>query len=358
MNLPKSILFIPVSSPEGIGEYMRSLIIANEINKQRPDINIHFVLSEQAPYTATCPYETHVTPTSPTKHVKLVNQYIETITPSVTIFDASGRKSQLAAAQRCGSKVIFISQHKKKRSRGLKWGRLKLTDNHWVVQPSFVMDEISTFEQLKLSLLKKPAPVNIGPVFTPVDTTRQTELLNRYNVEKDEFILFNAGSGGHKVGNELAADIYAQAAEDIASKTGVKCIMVYGSNYPRDINQNQQHIAVKELNNQQFIALLDAAKLVVISGGDSLLQTIAMTKPCVTTPVSKDQPPRISACAQQQLVQHCATNSAEMIDKIQQSLDDDTLNSLKKRLNNAGCSNGLVVALQDIENLLNENKNA
>ena len=39
----KVILFIPVSAPGGIGEYIRSVIIAEHISKKWPDSDIHFI---------------------------------------------------------------------------------------------------------------------------------------------------------------------------------------------------------------------------------------------------------------------------------------------------------------------------
>jgi len=354
MILNPTILFIPVSSPKGIGEYMRSLILAQAIIKQWPDANIHFILSEQASYAKSCPFKTYLTPTSPTKHTKQVNDIITTISPDITIFDASGRKSQLAAAKHCGSSVIFISQHKKKRSRGLKFGRLKLTDIHWVVQPSFVIDDITPIERLKLKLLKKKAPTNIGPIFSPIDLNIQKQLLNEYHLQANEYIIFNAGSGGHKIDEELAADIYARAAEQIAQLLGISCVMIYGENYPVDIKNKNNIVTLKSLSNEQFIALVDTAKLVVISGGDSLLQIIAMKKPCVTSPVSKDQPPRIAACSDNQLAATTITESSAIVENLQLLLQNTQLTKLQKSLNSSSCCNGLDLALQDIKRLIEE----
>ena len=81
-------LFIPVSSAEGIGEYMRSLIVANQILQHWPNAQISFILSEQAPYFLQCPFDVLTTPKSPTKHTKEVNQIIEQLKPDVVIFDA------------------------------------------------------------------------------------------------------------------------------------------------------------------------------------------------------------------------------------------------------------------------------
>ena len=345
-------LFVPVSSAEGIGEYMRSMILAQQVMITWPNADIHFILSKQAPYANDCPFTTLLTEQSPTKHVKEVNHYIKKLRPNIVIFDASGRKSQLQQAHDVGAKVVFISQHKKKRSRGLKLGRLRVTDSHWVVQPEFVMPALSVFQKLKLALYKKAAPINTGVIFTPADPIQQQKLLEQYQLTAGQYLIFNAGSGGHRIGEALAADIYAQAAATIAQQHQIKCVMVYGSNYPKEITQADNVIAIKQLDNAQFINLIDAAKAVVISGGDSLLQTIAMAKPCLTTPVSKDQPARISACFNQGLIISCETESSVITQQATQLLNNDTLAQLKRNLAQSAQQNGLNIAMSQLQALL------
>jgi len=84
------ILFIPVSSPSGIGEYMRSMIIAKALLARDPSSNIHFILNEQVSYWKNCPYEVHLTKGSPTKDSKAVNRVISQLQPDLVVFDASG----------------------------------------------------------------------------------------------------------------------------------------------------------------------------------------------------------------------------------------------------------------------------
>lgn len=350
---PLNFLFIPVSSPEGIGEYMRSIIIAKQVAKTWPEANITFILSKQAPYAINCPFPVFLTPSSPTKHVKLVNDFIKDSNPDIVIFDASGRKSQLQQAKKHGAKVVFISQHKKKRSRGLKLGRISVTDCHWVVQPPFIMPDINCWEKAKLKWFRKSPPICTGPIFTPVDKVQQQKLLVKLNIEDTDFMLFNAGSGGHKVGDVLAADIYAQAAKYISENSQVTCLMLYGSNYPNDVISTNKMIAIKQLDNSDFINLIDAAKAVVISGGDTLLQTIALRKPCLTTPVSKDQPNRIRACVTNDLVLSCSTNSEDIIKTASKLLDSNTQRRLSESLRKSNLTNGLDIAMSDITKLVN-----
>ena len=59
---------------------------------------------------------------------------------------------------------------------------------------------------------------------------------------------------------------------------------------------------MKSISNKDFIALISTAQGSVISAGDTLLQCIALHKPCVAAPVSPDQPARLQLCQQKQLV--------------------------------------------------------
>ncbi|MDI5846678.1 hypothetical protein [Shewanella xiamenensis] len=346
------LLFIPVSSAEGIGEYMRSMIIADEVKRNWPHADIKFILSKHAPYAAQCPYNAVLLDDTPTKQVKAVNQIITEYLPDIVIFDASGRKSQLAHAHKLGAKVVFISQHKRKRSRGMKIGRALVTDCHWVVQPEFVIGPISGLERLKLKLINKPIPLNIGPVFTQPDEACQTGLLAQYQLTKNEFVLFNAGSGGHKVNGELAADIFAQAAYESYKASGIVSVMVFGPNYPNPQPELEGVVVIPQLNNQHFINLLAASKAAVLSGGDTLLQAIALHKPTLAVPVSKDQPPRIEKCVSEKYVISCETKSEAMGHKIALLLDPTLANQLMTSLARGEQLNGLDVAIKELAFLL------
>ena len=349
-----AILFAPVSSPEGMGEYMRSLIIADAIKRQWPHVDIHFVLSQQAPYAQNCPYRTHYTDLSPTKHPREVNALIDDLRPDLVIFDASGRQSQLQHAHRQGAKVVFISQHDRKLSRGLKIGRLKVTDSHWVVQPEFVMAKLSWLQKAKLHWLKKAAPLYAGPVFTPVDHEAQQASLQRLGLNQGQFILFNAGSGGHRLGKELAADYFAALASRAAGQSELTMVMIYGVNYPGTPPELPGVVSVKQMANQEFINLLAAARGAVLSGGDGLLQAISLQKPTLAVPVSKDQPARIRACVRQGVILDSDTTPASLDRGMEKLLDDRECERLTTRMAQLGLHNGLETAMSEIARLLKE----
>jgi len=161
------ILFVPVSGPKGIGEYMRSLYLAEEIRRRRPEAEIRFILSRRAPYAGEAPFPAFFTDSSPTRHIQEVNRIVADFRPQVMIFDCSGRAAQLRHAFRAGCRTVFVSQHKKKRRRGFKPSRMRYCDLHWIVQPSFVDGDLTWREKRKLRRLGRPKVTFLGPVFPP-----------------------------------------------------------------------------------------------------------------------------------------------------------------------------------------------
>ncbi|QYJ75521.1 hypothetical protein [Shewanella sp. FJAT-52076] len=349
-SMAPKFLFIPVSSAEGMGEYMRSLIVADEVKRCWPAAEVCFILSKEAPYAASCPYPTKLLDRTPTKEVKAVNDIMETFRPDVVLFDASGRKSQLARAHAQGAKVVFFSQHRRKRSRGMKIGRARVTDAHLVVQPEFVIGPVSAFEAFKLKLIGKPLPECIGPVFSAPDKARQQELLAQYGLAEGEFVLFNAGSGGHKLAGGLAADRFFEAAQASHAASGLKSVMVFGPNYPKTLPEASGVICLSALANSDFINLLVAAKAAVLSGGDTLLQAIALKKLVLTAPVSKDQPPRIAVCADRGLVLACEPE--QLAANISALFSDETTASLQQALAAEADMDGLQLTMNKIKHLL------
>ncbi|NKF52051.1 hypothetical protein G3R49_15920 [Shewanella sp. WXL01] len=352
-NEPK-LLFIPVSSDEGIGEYMRSTIIADEAKCQWPNAQIDFVLNRHAPYCHSCHYRTHLLDDTPTKKIKEVNQLITELKPDVVIFDAAGRKSQLKHAKRSGAQVVFISQHKRKRARGMKLERALATDSHWVVQPEFVIGDISAFNRFKLNLIKRPEPICIGSIFPHPDIKLQQQLLQRYQLVAKQYLFFSAGSGGHLLNNNLlAADVWAKVAQQAYMETQVPSVMVFGPNYPKPLPELPGVIAISALDTKEFISLLNGAKAAVLSGGDTLLQSIALKVPTVVAPVSKDQPDRIRKCAQAHMVLAADASYQSLLSTVLGLLKEQSFQELSASLQASPTENGLVAAMDKLQQLVN-----
>jgi len=351
-NAPR-ILFIPVSSPSGSGEYYRSLILAEEFKKRYPTADIHFILNRYVCYAENCPFSTHLSEYSATKDTPKVKQVIEELRPDLVIFDCSGRASQFKYAKSMGCKVIFLSQHRKKRARGLKLSRIFYYDLHWVVQPDYTIPPLSMMEKLKLKFARKNLPQNIGAILPKISSNNYEALLQKYGLVKNKFFLFSAGSGNHLKNEQLIADILYRAAESLMKKTKIPCVMVFGINYPHKLPENTSVTCIHHLPYSEFSKLLISAKGRVISAGDTLLQTIELRKPSVAVAVTKDQPARLSACASMKLVIDAKAEEEDILYNATQLLDKAIYLPILNRMKDQQAIGGLEIALQGMAQLLN-----
>jgi len=346
------ILFIPVSSTEGVGEYTRSAIIAQTIQQQLEEVEIHFILNKHAQYAHNCPFNVHFSNHSATKDTPTVKSVIKSLKPDLVIFDCAGRSHQLAYAKSLGAKVIFISQHKRKRSRGLKTIRLLNTDLHWVVQPQYVIPALGFVTKLKLKMLGKNPPKYIGPILPKIEQDITAKTLASYQLNSNSFFIFGAGSGGHQMDGRLVADIFYQAAIKFCQQTKIPTIMVFGPNYPKALPENNLIFCFKYIPSTEFVVLLNEAKGRVIGAGDTLLQTIELQKPSVATVVSKDQPLRLETCFKQGLVIKASTDEKSLVDKALSLLDENIYRKIEQKMLKLQPICGIDIALSDIKNLI------
>ncbi|MGE6461153.1 glycosyltransferase family 1 protein [Pseudoalteromonas tetraodonis] len=324
----KRLLFIPVSSPEGIGEYMRSLQLAQTLKSDYQDaLDIHFILNKHTAYAKHCPFTTTLLSQSPTKEVEAVCELIEQYQPDVVLFDCAGRAEQMKAAKKVGAKVVFISQHAKKRAKGLKLNRNKLIDMHWVVQPDYCIAPLTWYEKLKLSYFSLAYPYNVGPFTAFASEQQKLNTLSNYNLKENEFFIVNAGSGGHTVNGVNCADIYFQAGLVIAKQTGLKGVVVFGPNYTKSLPKTNELICLPSQEGTEFLALLSQAKIALLSAGDTLLQAIALQTPTIACAISKDQSVRVARCAATGVVKQAELDILDITQKVQELLTEPNYNN-------------------------------
>ncbi|RYV03668.1 hypothetical protein SOPP22_03260 [Shewanella sp. OPT22] len=331
---------------------MRSLILANEIKKTWPNAEIKFILNRHTKYASTCPFETELLDNSPTMHTQEVNHIIEAFRPNVVVFDASGRQAQLAKAKSVGATTVFISQHAKKRRRGMKWKRARYTDFHFVAQPEFAIAPISWIQRIKFKLMNKPKPECVGIFFERSITAQKEHVLAKYDVQNKKYIIVSAGSGGHRKGDNVVADVFFKAAELLAKSSNIKTLIVMGPSYPNKLPKSDFVTVISKLNNAEFIALIDGAKTAVLSGGGALLQALALKVPVITCPVSKDQPTRIEACKSQGLVIN--TSLEQLVSEISTLTSDENLKRVSERLQSVTSQNGVDVVIEHLSKTLDD----
>lgn len=335
------ILMIPVSGPSGLGEYMRSLIIAQALKARRPDLDIQFVLNRHAPVAHSCPFPTHLLDNSATKEKTAVNALLATLKPDLVIFDCAGRASQARAAKKLGAKVVFVSQHKKKRAKGFALNRLVALDAHWITQFKFIDGDLTPLERLKLRLLNKPEPLFTGPVFAEPAASLSADFAG---LAGKSFSVWAAGGGGHQVQGRSATEEFYQAALQIATAQQ-PALLVAGGNFQGELDSTAAVQVVRAVPNQILMTLLSQAALVVSGGGDMMGQAIVLGRNIVAVPVAKDQPDRVFACAAEGLITPATLAKTDIVAQCRKAL----ANPKQPALNQPP---GLTLVLADISRLL------
>lgn len=335
------ILMVPVSSASGVGEYMRCIILADALCARWPGLDVQFLLSRQAPVAASCPYPAHLLARSATLEPAAVDQLLQQLRPDLVIFDCAGRAAQARTARRLGARVVFVSQHRKKRAKGFALGRLIALDAHWITQFQFVDGDLSPLERLKLKLLGKPAPLFLGPVFA----TPQAQLSgDDAALEGRRYSVWAAGGGGHVLGGQSATGIFHAAALQLATPEQ-PAVLVAGGNHVGELPSSPALRVVRSLPHPALMTLIHHASLVVCGGGDLMGQALALRRNIVAVPVAKDQPPRIRACLQRGLVRTASPEPTDIAAQARAALATPLTPQVRE-------SNGLQRALADVARLL------
>ncbi len=342
-QLAPRVMFVPVSGPGGTGEYMRSLHLARGVRGRWAGAEIRFVLSRQAPYLSQNPFAVDVTESSPTHHIREVNRFVDLFDPDVVVFDCSGRVAQMRHADRRGSATVFISQHRRKRRRGFKPGRMRHCDLHWIVQPEFVDGGLTGLERFKLRLFGRPRVTFLGPVFPDPRPPA-------FPMPETGYFFCCAGGGATPVDRRNSAELFAEAASEIASRTGLPGIMVMGPSYTGTLATLPGLRIVPRIEGAELAYVLAGARFAVISGGDLLGQAAALGVPAVAAPIGPDQPARIAAYVRQGLC--LAAHPGSLAVTVREELTDLRIAGLRKGIQSLGLGNGMGEALDQLGSLL------
>jgi predicted glycosyltransferase len=287
------LLFIPVSGPRGMGEYARCLCVAGALAQRLPSLEMRFVLSRAAPYAADTPFATTLLPASATFHSREVCALIRDYQPRVVVFDNAGRTVQLRAAHSCGARIVYVSSRRRQRARAFRLKWMRLIDEHWIAYPRFIAGAPTRLERLKLRLLERPRLRYIDTLLPPSEPQQAAAGRARFALEAREYVLIVPGGGSAHPGAENAPAIVAAAARALARR-GYPTLLV-GAGAGGGGEPALLRVAPR-LPLPELCELIRTARLVVTNGGDTLLQVLACTRPCVAVPIARDQAARIDRC--------------------------------------------------------------
>jgi len=326
--MPPRLLFVPVSGAFGMGEYARSLNLALAFTAHRPDAQVHFVVSAQAPYAKNLPFDSTVLPSSPTFHTPEVCELIERMRPDIVVFDNAGRSAQLAAAHRAGARLVYISARPRQRRKAFRVGWMRMLDEHWIAYPEFIAGPVAGLERYKLAWLKRPKIRFLDCLLPPLTMAAESELFARTGVSPGGYVLCVPGGGtGHPRADDAAA-VFRQAALELAA-SGVSAILVAPARGDRLPVEEvaavgpSGFIRLDLLPLAELIALVRGAKAMLTNGGSTLLQAVGCRTPTISAPIASDQAARIKLCASRGLTRSVALNARDMVRAMRELLDDE-----------------------------------
>lgn len=337
----RRILFIPVTGPKGVGEYHRSLFLAEALMARHANWDIRMVIAKTAPFVDEVPVPIFRTSRSPTLEAEELAVILEEFRPHVAVFDCSGRKRSFRLARRLGAKTIFISNHKRKRSKGFQVLRMRVTDDHWIMQPAFLGTQLKLTERLKLGWLNLPLPVFLGPVFPEPEPSP--------HIPFEKYFLACPGGGGNPMNVGNSGNEYMNAAKEIADSLNITGVVIAGQNFEGELIADPKLQVHRSLPGHELAGLLAGAQFALVGGGDLLAQAVANCTPSVAAPSAPDQPQRIAQYEQAGLCLSSAAN--KMAETVTSAYRDGRLKFLAQRLDESVPDNGLETGVQRIETL-------
>ncbi len=350
------LLFIPVSGAFGMGEFARCLNLALSCRSRWPEARIHFLLSAQAPYAQSLPFECTRLPSSPTFHTPEVVQVIRQFEPQLVVFDNAGRGEQLAAARRAGAALVYISARRRQRRKAFRLRWLRMLDEHWIAWPRFMAGPLSPWERIKLRLAGSPTVRYLDCLLPRIGPGDAAALRARLALREPFVLLVPGGGTGHPRAR-AALDEFREAGRRLAG-SGVRCLLVapgagassMSATGPAagDCLTGSELLPLPEL-----LALIEAAALVVCNGGDTLIQAMAMGAACVAVPIAADQPARIRACVRHGAARACPLEAGAIDLSVRSLLAAEAeRRELSARARALGLTDGLEQSVEAIDGLL------
>jgi hypothetical protein len=332
-----------------MGEYARCLALADAVRARWPEVEMRFLVSCEAPYAATCPYPLVALPSSPTRCTPEVLAEIAAFQPGLVLFDNSGRTRQMKAARAAGARLVYVSSRGRQRYKAFRMQWMRLLDEHWISYPAALAGELTTIERWKLRWWRRPVVRFLDAVVARPDEAAAGALLGaRAALPIDVVVVPGGGSTFADV--RIHPGHFVEWATSLAAQ-GRNVVVVGGPAFDVPVAARAQLTLLRGVPAGALMALLGRARLVLVNGGDTLAQALALGRPCVAVPIAGDQAARIARAAALGVV--VAPAAADVVTTCAQWLDEPgRAQALQSRLAKLGWRDATPLLLERIGALL------
>jgi hypothetical protein len=293
------VLFVPVSGPSGMGEFARARGLAEAVAARWPQVEMHFLLHRDAPYAQSCRFPATLLPASPTLCTDEVVAAIRAFRPQVVVFDNAGRSGALRAARAVGARVLYVSSRSRQRYKAFRLRWMRMLDDHWISYPEAIAGALGPLERLKSRLVGRPQLRFLDAVVAPPDEAALDALLPGALLPQmsapDLVIVPGGGSVFHD--SAMTPAQFARWGEALAAR-GHRVVFIAGPSFTGDVATSERLVVLRGVGGGALMALLRRSRLVLVNGGDTLLQALALGRPCIAVPIAGDQAARIARCVE------------------------------------------------------------
>jgi len=348
------ILFIPVSGPQGAGEFYRALTIAHACRARHPGWDLHICVSRDADVEKPGGLGYHTLRDSPTRDTDGVERILREVRPDLVIFDSTLRQRQLKICRKLGvAKVVYVSSRASSRRRGFGLRKLRALDEHWMITPP--AEQRLTHRERLLARVNRRLQLRFFSTLLPPDAPdRALEAVDRAGLPREGHALFVSGGGGGMVDGEPVDRTFQLAARRFHAATGHPTLLVAGPLSSVPLESDPLRLEVRSMCPGDLATMIARAALVVSGGGSLVQQTLAQGRPLLAVPAGgSDQPARLAKLAREEVLQTCATRSEVMASKAATLLQDqDAQSNLVARARALGFRNDMPKVVSAMQQLL------
>lgn len=348
-------LFVPVTGGEGLGEFARCLTLAHGVLERWPAARVRFVRDRESPGVDDDRIDALEITGSPTYNSERINRWMELEPPDVAIFDSTGRRSQLDAAGRLGTKRVLIASRPSRRRKVLLRRMLSRSDQVWLIEPDVRRRQLDRWERLNLWLSgTRPRVIFVETLFPVSVASRREAVVRDVGLDGRPYVLFSPGGGGWFVQDRPAAEVFIEAARLVSEATDLAAIVIAGPLHEGKLSDSPSVIVKRSLSPERLADLIHQAEILVIGGGSSVGQAIAMRKLIVASALGgSDQAERVARYAEQGLLDSCAPEPGRLAASVIALHEDEARRgAMRNRQAALPLRNGLDAALDSLADLL------
>lgn len=346
------VLFVPVSSPAGAGEYYRCLTLAQACLQQHPTWSLHICADRNASVARPQSIHCHEIDGSPTRDVDGVKRLIRQLAPDLVVFDSTLRQALIRASHDIGAKVVFISSRPNRRRLGFSARKLPSLSGHWMITTPQTQ-QLTVWERLKLRFFPHRQICFFTTLMPQPDAQRRRNLLQGSGLPEEDYILVAPGGGGGMIDGQPVAPVFQQAAKEIRRQTELPVLFIAGPLSEVALEEDGDPVQWRSVAPEALSDLIAGARLVVSGGGSIVQQTLALQRPCLAVEAAgQDQRERLTTLSEQGVIRTCAPQPRTMAATAGELASSPERLQLLDNAMRAGFTNDMPRAVDAMEEML------